>query len=112
MNKEKIMSFVKSYKKELLTVGGMAIGASLCLLVGKSLKTSNLPKMENRMENIEIPDGFTFDVNAFWREGDFVNAIMDKIPIRSLGKLGDEFVKNGFAANDTEASIIIGLPRT
>lgn len=111
MSIDKIKQFVRDHKKELIATT-VVVGGIVMVIFGfkcRTKKHGSTPKRAFR-NDIVIPDGFKgWDTSMLWREGKYLNAIIDSIPLNDLGELGKEYIKNGLAQPGDIASIIIGV---
>ena len=111
MSIDKIKQFVRNHKKELiattLVVGGVVL---LILRCKRPMKKHGSATKRAFKNDIVIPDGLkVWNTTMLWHEGEYLNAIIEKIPVDDLGELGKEYIKNGLAKPGDIASIIIGV---
>lgn len=105
MNRSKVKEFVKEHKKGFTVGTGIIIGAIACAIVGKSLNLS-YPKIENKIKNIDVPDGFSVGmVTDLFEDGEEIVTIVRELTVNDLGKLGKELIKYGIVADGAEAAI-------
>lgn len=109
MNKSKAKEFVKKHKKELAVGAGIVLGTITCVIVRRSFNSSkniSLPKMENKIGDIVVPDGFSVgEVVSLFEDGDEIVAIARELTINDLGEFGKELVKHGLVVDGAEAAI-------
>ncbi len=111
MNKEKLKKFVNEHKTEMIVTGGIAIGVLLSAVGVKKMKlwntTGELPNLKN---DVKIPENFSVGkVVDLWNEGRYLNTIVDKITVKDIGRLGEEFIKHGLVTDNATVDIIIGF---
>lgn len=114
MNKEEIKTFVKTNKTKILAGAGMIAGVALFMVVGKTTRTgekgANLIEKFVGRNDVPVPADFeTGEVTDLWLEGKYLNAIVEKVTVNDMGKLGKEFMKTGLLKDDTDVSMIIGF---
>ena len=110
---EKAKEFVKTHKKEIaltaLATVTTGVGIVLCKKL-PSTKTWNvtLPK---RISDLNIPENLkTCDMTALWKEGDYVNSIVDNVCLSQMGEFGVELIDNlDCIEPDVPVSLIIGF---
>lgn len=112
MSKEKIKRFLSGHKFEIVSVGAIVLGVTLCA-VGIKTKPSlkkvvdNIPDLAN---NVDIPTEFAVGkITELWKEGEWLNAIVNDVTVKDLGHLGDEFVKHGIVPDKTKVTMLIGF---
>jgi len=111
MSKEKIKRFVADHKNELIATTAVAGGVLLVILGCKrhSRKTAKANGIF-RAKDISVPDGLkVWGTSDLWVEGEYLNAIVNSIPIDDLGELGKQYIKNGLAQPGDIASVVIGV---
>lgn len=109
MDKSKVKEFVKKHKKELGVGVGIVLGTITCVIVRKSFHSSKhiaLPKVENKIRDIVVPDGFSVgEIVSLFEDGDEIVTIARELTVNDLGRLGKELVKHGLVADGAEAAI-------
>lgn len=111
MSMDKIKQFVRDHKKELITTTVVVEGIVL-VIYGYKCRTKKHGSMPKRAfkNDIVIPEGLkVWNTTMLWREGKYLNAIVENIPLDDLGELGKEYIKNGLAQPGDIASIVIGV---
>lgn len=111
MSIDKIKEFVRDHKKELIAATVVVGGAVLLILRCKhpAKKHGSAPKRAFK-NDIDIPEGLkVWNTTMLWREGKYLNAIVENIPLDDLGELGKEYIKNGLAQPGDIASVVIGV---
>lgn len=109
MDKSKVKKFVKDHKKDLAIGAGIVVGTIVCVIVGKSFRSSKnifCPKMENKIRNIVVPDGFSVGkIMSLFEDGDEIVTIAYELTVNDLGEFGKELIKHGIVADGSEAAI-------
>ena len=108
MDKNKVVEFVKTHKKEIaiaagLTVVGIAVAKTFPKGTGiriEKIHTSELGKFESVMNlwKETQPDGETW-----------INTIAENLTAADLGRLGEEMMKVKSINPDTVANVIVGF---
>ena len=112
MNMKKLKDFVNEHKTEIIFVGGMVLTVTLCAIgVRKKFASPKLvvalPDLAN---NVDIPADFAVgEITELWKEGEWLNAIVNEVTTKDLGRLGEEFVKRGIVPDDTKVTMLIGF---
>lgn len=112
MSIDKIKQFAREHKKELLATAVVVGGAVLLIFGCKHLpkKYMSKPNSLSKIKDIPIPDGLkVWNTTELWRQGEYLDAIIDSIPMDDLGELGEQFIENGLAEPGDIATIIIGI---
>ena len=112
MNKNKIKRFVNEHKVEIISVGAVTLGIALCAIGVKSKlaykKTLNV--IPDLADNVDIPTDFAVgEITELWNDGGYLNAIVNNVTTKDIGRLGEEFVKHGIVPNETEVTMMIGF---
>lgn len=112
MNKNKIKRFMNEYKVEIISAGAVALGIALCAIGIKSkLNPEKIVKaIPDLADNVDIPTDFAVgEITELWKEGEWLNAIVNNVTTKDLGRLGDEFVKHGVVPDKTKVTMMIGF---
>lgn len=111
MNKDKLKKFVNEHKKELVLVGGAALTVALYTIGSKKKPMLHGPViLRDLADNVDIPTGFAVgEITELWKEGDWLNAIVNEVTTKDLGRLGEEFVKHGIVPEHTNVTMLIGF---
>jgi len=109
----KIKRFGNDHKKELITGVTVAGGIALTILGYKHLPKKPVLNangaLKSSIEDIPIPKELkVWNTSDLWCEGEYLNAIIQSIPMDDLGKLGDTLIECGLSDRSDVASIIIG----
>lgn len=112
MNKNRIKRFVNEHKVEIISAGAMALGIALFAIGIKS--KLNPEKIVNAIpdlaNNVDIPTDFAVgEISGLWKEGEWLNAIVNNVTTKDLGRLGDEFVTHGIVPDETKVTMMIGF---
>lgn len=112
MNKGKLKKFVSEHKTKIIFVGGVTLIVALCAIGMKKRFASHklVDVIPDLADNVDIPTGFAVgEITELWREGEWLNAIVNEVTTKELGRLGDEFVKHGIVPDDTKVTMLIGF---
>lgn len=112
MSIDKIKRFMADHKKELIATTVVVGGTVLVILGCKRLPKKHTTKSSGLfgVKDIPIPEGLkVWNTTDLWRQGEYLDAIIDSIPMDDLGELGEQFIENGLAEPGDIATIIIGI---
>lgn len=112
MNKEKFKKFVNEHKTEIVLTGTAVLAVTLCAIgVKKKIAPQKLVEvLPDLADNVDIPTDFAVgEITELWKEGEWLNAIVNEITTNDIGRLGDEFVKHGIVPDGTKVSMVIGF---
>lgn len=105
----KVKRFVKKHKAEFITAG---VAVASCIALGAiDIKTKfKFPKSRSSVKNLDIPTEFNVgSITDLWKEGEWLNAIVADVKVKDIGRLGEEFVKQGLVAAETDVQAVIGF---
>ena len=112
MKDNKLKKFWNDHKVAILIAGGTILSVAL-VAVGIKCKAKSKKLLANTAElaeNMDIPVGFAVgEVTELWKEGGWLNAIVNNITVDDIGRLGDEFVKQGVVPDGTNISMILSF---
>lgn len=112
MNKEKLKKFVSEHKTEIVLASGAVLTVVLCVIgVKKKFAPQKLVgTLPDLADNVDIPTDFAVgEITELWKEGEWLNAIVNEVTTQDLGRLGDEFVKKGIVPDGTKVTMIMGF---
>lgn len=117
---EKAKEFVETYKKEI-ALGALAVATTtIGVVLFKNRKVST-PK-ENEVvkvlkeaaniviKDIAIPENLTTcKMTSLWREGDYINSIVNDVYLYNMGEFGNELINNLDVNPDIPVDMVIGF---
>ena len=112
MNVEKIKRFVSEHQTKIILVGGTVFAVALCAIGvrGKFATRKLTGAISDIANDVDIPTGFVVgEITDLWREGEWLNAIVNEVTTKDIGRLGEEFVKHGIVPDGTKITAIIGF---
>lgn len=112
MNKEKMKKFLNEHKVEIISAGAVVLGVALYAIGVKAKSTTKkiVDVIPDLADNVDIPTDFAVgELTDLWKEGEWLNAIVNNVTTKDLGRLGDEFVNRGIVPDETKVSMIIGF---
>ena len=112
MDKKKIKKFVNEHKIAIISAGAGALGVTLCIIGVKAKINPRkiVDAIPDLADNVDIPTDFAVgEIAELWKEGEWLNAIVNNVTTTDLGRLGEEFVKHGIVPDETKVSMIIGF---
>ncbi len=111
MNMEKLKKFVDEHKTNLIVAGGVVLAVALFAAgARKKLPTHGTVILSDIVDNVDIPTEFAVgEIAELWKDGEWLNAIVNEVTTTDLGRLGEEFVKCGIVPNDTNVTMLIGF---
>lgn len=117
MDKQKIVKFIKTHKKEIALTGAAVIGGVVIFAVTKHWSSSYAKFVT---DNGEVLSGRAAEdarisslnwglgtITDLWNEGDYTNAIVNDITIADIGKLGEELLKDEMIKPDSTVSVVV-----
>lgn len=109
MNISNVKEFWKSHKEEVVAAT-MLVGGAILVIVGVCHSKKKIAAIRKTFANdMPIPNGLKrWKPALLWKEGDYLNGIIEEIPLSDLGKLGKQYMENGFGGPGDIATIIIG----
>lgn len=113
MKDNKLKKFWNDHKVAIIIAGGTILSVAL-VAVGIKCKAKPKKLLANTAElaeNMDIPVGFGVgEVTKLWKEDDWLlNAIVNNITVDDIGRLGDEFVKQGIVPDGTKVTMVLGF---
>ncbi len=100
----KVLTWVKEHKKAIVIAAGVTVGTAVSVILTKKLVLNNnkIPVLfqgvlKNCKTAYDVKPIGTFEtcrVVDLWKEGDWLNSVMDDIKVSDIGKLGEDLMKN------------------
>ncbi len=100
----KVLEWMKEHKKAIIIATGVTIGTAVGVVLTKKLvlKNNEIPVLfsgvfKNGKTAYDVKPIGTFDtcsVVDLWKEGDWLNSVMDDIKVSDVGKFGEDLMKN------------------
>ena len=114
MKNNKVKEFWNDHKVAILIAGGTIVSvASIAIGVKCKVKPKRLAESAAalaKIVDIPIPENFAVGTIAeLWKEGDWVDAIVNDITTNDIGRLGQEFVKHGLVPEGAKVSMVLSF---
>lgn len=112
MDKKKVKEFVNTHKKEIALTAVTVIGGALVYAITKKKLTLNPDTVKcvfNRVEDLNKPEMNLGTITELWKEGDYVNAIVNDFTVADIGRLGEELCKIDGVTPETTVTALVGL---
>lgn len=109
---ERIKRIWNDHKVKIFVVGGTIFAVTLCVLGAKKKISLRKPVdvLPSSVNNVEIPTDFNVGkIVDLWKEGKYLNAIVDNVTVKDLGCLGEEFIKRGLVSEEADVTAVIGF---
>lgn len=112
-NFEKAKEFVEIHKKEIALTALAAVAAGVSIVLCKKVsfpKTCDV-SLPKKIRDLDIPENLkTCNITALWREGDYVNSIIEHVCLSQMGEFGVELIDNlDCIEPDVPVDLIIGF---
>ncbi len=111
MSISKVKSFIRNNKEKIAIGSGIVIGGALLVIAQRTngfSKAASFAATKNLIKDLNVPDGFLAGkITELWEEDGCVNAMARNLTANDLGKLGEEFVRNGLVSDGAEAAIVV-----
>ena len=112
MKQKKVKEFVNTHKKEIALTAVTVIGGALVYAITKKKPTPNSDAVKcvfNRVEDLTKPEMNLGTITELWKEGDYVNAIVNDFTVADLGRLGEELCKIDSVMPETTVTALMGF---
>lgn len=119
-NFEKAKGFIETHKKEI-ALGALAVATTTIGVVLFKNRRASTPK-ENEVvkvlkeaaniviKDIAIPENLTTcKMTSLWREGDYINSIVNDVYLYNMGEFGNELINNLDVNPDIPVDMVIGF---
>lgn len=100
----KVLTWVKEHKKAIVIAAGGTVGTAVMVILTKKLVLNNnkIPVLfqgvlKNGKTAYDVKSIGTFEtcrVVDLWKEGDWLDGVMDDIKVSDLGEFGEDLMKN------------------
>lgn len=111
MTRQEMWNYIKEHKKQIIigTIAAVGTGALIVLGVKKKSNAKSLSVVSTALnEDIDIHLD-TATVTEAWKEGGFINLILNDFKCKDIGELGKDLAKNiPEITEDTTLTCIIG----